>query len=86
MARFSPVLWEDDSKQGKFRGILESLEEGLAEFESLSTNLSGSDSINDKNIMAAGKLSDTLLKNAMKLESEFISEAIPVAQIRRASY
>jgi len=88
LLRFSPVLWEDDSKIGKFRSVLESLEEGLAEFESLVMRPPGHAPLQENkiNVNAAEKTTDALLKNALKLEAEGISDSIPIAQIRRALY
>ena len=73
-ARFSPVLWEDDSKFGKFAGHLQSIEEGIAELENPSSSADPE------------KTSAALLKTAFKLESEGISDNIPINQIRKASY
>ena len=90
MARFSPALWEDDSKLGKFRPVLESLEEALAEFESRSSSASGAASAAapaaNFDLSAVGKLGESIVKNAQKLEADGISDSIPVAQIRRAAY
>jgi DNA polymerase-3 subunit gamma/tau len=74
MARFSPVLLEDDPKQGKISPLLQSLEEGLDEF--------------DAHADGAGveKLCETLRKDALKLESEGVGDLIPINHIRRAAY
>jgi DNA polymerase-3 subunit gamma/tau len=74
MARFSPVLLEDDPKQGKLSPLLQSLEEGLDEFESLADG------------SGAEKICEKLQKDALKLESEGMSELIPINHIRRAAY
>ena len=118
LARFSPVLWEDDSKLSKFRTVLEALEEGLAEFESLSSGIAANSPggaapglpassglgllagsgpavpassapaapAGGKIIQALEKSSESLLKNALKLEVDCLSDTIPIAQIRRASF
>jgi DNA polymerase-3 subunit gamma/tau len=82
-ARFSPVLWEDDPKAGKFSPLLQSLEEALDEFESRSAALTGGAEADGA---AMEKLGDSLLKDALKLEAEGMGETIPIAQIRRAAY
>ncbi|GHV89598.1 hypothetical protein AGMMS50268_01010 [Spirochaetia bacterium] len=73
LARFSPVLWEDDPRLGKLNPLLQSLEEDL-------------DSLPNGDEAAREKLSASILKDALKLEAEGISETVPVAQIRRAAY
>ncbi|MCL2130821.1 MAG: hypothetical protein FWH35_10775, partial [Treponema sp.] len=74
LLRFNPVLWEDDPKTGKISSLVNSLEDDLDEFHS----------VKDKSLWQ--KLADGILKNANKLESEAISENIPVAQLRNAAY
>jgi DNA polymerase-3 subunit gamma/tau len=86
LSRFSPVLWEDDSRLGKIRPVLASMEEGLAEFESLASVTSGSLQSTNLNLQATGKLCESIIKNALVLETDYLSEAVPVAQIRRAAY
>jgi DNA polymerase-3 subunit gamma/tau len=79
LGRFSPVLWEDDTRLGKLNPLIQALEDDL---DSL-------DGIDDEAGSAGGageKLGASILKNALKLEAEGIGEHIPVAQIRRASY
>jgi DNA polymerase-3 subunit gamma/tau len=75
LARFSPVLWEDDPKLGKLASLIGSVEEALEEFERAAER--GDD---------AEKFRASLLKNAAKLEEEGMGELIPIAQIRRAAY
>ncbi|MDR3304181.1 MAG: DNA polymerase III [Treponema sp.] len=70
LARFSPVLWEDDPKLGKLSAYLSALEEDLDALDP---------AVKQKQV-------DALLKNALKLESEGMSDLIPIAQIRRAAY
>ncbi|MCL2067768.1 MAG: DNA polymerase III [Treponema sp.] len=77
MARFSPVLMEDDPKAGKLSPLLQSLEEGLNEIDA-----SGKDADNG----ALEKLCNALAEKALKLESEGISDTIPVAHIRQAAW
>jgi DNA polymerase-3 subunit gamma/tau len=78
LARFSPVLWEDDPKMGKLSPLLQSLEEDLDVFETrMRGGLFGDD---------IEKLCDSIRNGAAKLEAEGIGENIPIAQIRRAAY
>ncbi|QQO08230.1 DNA polymerase III [Breznakiella homolactica] len=79
--RFSPVLWEDDPKLSKINGTLGSLHEELEEFTALPLQAAGS--VPDEK---AEKLSLSLAKLAFKLESDGISDSIPIGHIRRASY
>ena len=76
LARFSPAVWEYESKSGRSNplSLLQSLEEELNELESQSAGSS------------AETLSASLAKNAWKLEDECVSETIPIAQIRRAAW
>jgi DNA polymerase-3 subunit gamma/tau len=83
LARFSPALWEDEPKLGKLSPLLQSLEEELDEFESLSAPLAAS---RNERAEALEKLMDSILKNALKLEDEGMGDTIPIAQIRRAAY
>jgi DNA polymerase-3 subunit gamma/tau len=73
LCRFSPILWEEDPKLGRFNPLLQSLEEDM---ESLET-AEGKE---------REKLCAALVKNALKLESENMGDFIPVAQVRRAAY
>lgn len=73
LARFSPVLWEDESGIAKLNPMISSLEEGLDELDR-----PGKDDDNKKII-------DGLKKTAFKLENEGIKEGIPINQIRKAA-
>ncbi|GHV55860.1 hypothetical protein AGMMS49579_19650 [Spirochaetia bacterium] len=73
LVRFSPVLWEDDPKLSKLNPLLQSLEEDL-------------DALPGAEEAGREKLSTSIVKDALKLEAEGISDLIPVAQIRRAAY
>ncbi|MCL2761825.1 MAG: DNA polymerase III [Treponema sp.] len=83
LARFAPAIWEHESKSGRINplSLLQSLEEEIDEFESLTV-----DTLAAKNITAIEKHVESLVKNAFKLEDECISETIPIAQIRKAAY
>jgi DNA polymerase-3 subunit gamma/tau len=77
LARFSPAIWEYESKSGRTNplSLLQSLEEELDELESQSLDTA-----------ALEKLTESLLKNACKLDDECVSETIPIAQIRKAAW
>ncbi|GHU02487.1 hypothetical protein FACS1894147_04470 [Spirochaetia bacterium] len=75
LARFSPVLWEDDPKLAKLSPLITGLDESLDELDKAEENSS-----------AMQKTVDEILKNAFKLEAEGIANAIPISQIRRAAY
>jgi DNA polymerase-3 subunit gamma/tau len=77
LARFSPVLMEDDPRAGKLASLLQSLEEELDELESPAAE-AGSAGLE--------KIAGSIEKSAFKLEDEGISDLIPIAQIRRAAY
>jgi len=79
LARFSPILMEDDPKTGKLSPLLQSLEEGLSEFDALGADTAGGN-------RGPEKLCGVLVKDALKLESEGISDLVPVAHIRKAAY
>ncbi|MDR1030355.1 MAG: DNA polymerase III [Treponema sp.] len=72
LARFSPVLWEEDPRFKKVSESVFALEEALDEFFSLKPE-------------ELKKSIDKILKNAVKLESEGMSELIPIGHIRRAA-
>ena len=76
LARFSPVLWEDDPKLGKVAALLAGTEEELDSFERTA----------EKDKVKAEEARAAILKNALKLESEGTGELIPIARIRRAAY
>ncbi|MDR1211010.1 MAG: DNA polymerase III [Spirochaetaceae bacterium] len=74
LLRFSPVLWEGDSKLKKINGVLLDLDEKLEDF---------SRSPEDGALLV---LADTVLSLAVDLEAEGVSGRIPVDLIRRAAY
>jgi DNA polymerase-3 subunit gamma/tau len=73
LARFSPVLWEDEPKIAKLNPYIQSLDEDL-------------DELNITDNEALKKTVNGILKNSFKLESEGIGDLIPVSQIRRAAW
>ena len=81
LARFNPVLWEDETKKGKIAiaPMVNSLEEDIDEFDAL-TKAAG------ENRDALIKLTAGMKKNAFKLESEGLSETIPIDRLRRAAW
>jgi len=80
LGRFSPAVWEFESKSGRLNplSLLQSLEEELDEFERIAAG--------DAAASALEKLSASLTKNAFKLEDDCMGEAIPIAQVRKAAY
>jgi len=77
MLRFSPVLLEDEPKLGKIAPILQSLDERSSElFVSTQTDVSA----------ALEKFCASLVKDAITLEDEGLSNIIPVRYIRNASF
>jgi DNA polymerase-3 subunit gamma/tau len=95
LARFAPSVWEYEPKSNKTNPLplLHSLEEGLDEFEAITVDLSPSDIVDNsvlkrdeqKERNALEKQTDSLVKDAVKLD-ECISEAVPIAQVRKAAY
>lgn len=75
LARFNPVLWEDDPKRTKLFPMVVSIEEELDEL-----GLTSPESAGDY-----ASLVEEIKKNAFKLESEGVSENIPIDHIRRAN-
>ena len=76
LARFNPVLWEDDPKAGKVSSMILSLEESLDELEQARNEGTGN---------SPEKLAAQILKGASKLEADAVSENIPIAHLRRAA-
>jgi len=81
LSRFNQVLWEDDPKRSKISPLVYSLEEDLDELDLLTKT-----EASPENLEPVKKLIEGTKKNAFKLESEGISETIPIAQIRRAAF
>lgn len=77
-ARFNPVLWEGDDKVSKLAPMLSSIDESLEEMERSGLN-------QELDLAKQEKLVKELVSLAGKLESGFMYESIPVAQMRRAS-
>lgn len=81
LARFNPLLWEDDTKIGKLNETIVKLTEDLDDFQRLSV----SDSPDEKERSALEKLINSIAVKSYKLENDGITSAIPIAQMRRAS-
>ena len=84
LARFNPVLWEDDPKSSKMSPLASSLEEELDELDLLVSGETEEGGGIDRD--ALSRLVEGILKNVFKLESEGIGETIPIAQLRRAAW
>jgi DNA polymerase-3 subunit gamma/tau len=73
LARFSPVLWENDPRINKLNPLIQALDE----------NLDDLDAAEEGGIQ---KITDAILKSAFKLEAEGVGDLIPVDQIRRSAW
>jgi DNA polymerase-3 subunit gamma/tau len=78
LLRFSPVLWTDDPKITKLNGILETINETMEELDFLCGAKAGAEKI--------AKLCDSVIKHTLKLETEGMTDTIPVSHIRGAAY
>jgi len=79
LARFNPVLWEDEPKAGKISPLVNSLEEDLDDLAFLFAHSS-------VDAGSVTKLTEEIIKGSFKLQSEGMSETIPIGQIRRAAF
>jgi DNA polymerase-3 subunit gamma/tau len=73
LVRFSPVLWENESRINKLNPLIQALDENLDDLDSAE---------------GAGiqKISYGILKNAFKLAADGMGDLIPVDQIRRSAW
>ena len=86
LARFNPLLWEDEPKAGKIFPLVNSLEDSLDELISAAAETAiASKAGASENQNALSKLVDSIIKDSYKLESEGIAEIIPIGQLRRAA-
>ncbi|MDR2069398.1 MAG: DNA polymerase III [Spirochaetaceae bacterium] len=86
LARFSPVLWEDDPL-GNLKEHILALEENLDELViALPPDPEAASGEGNAKGDALKKINDRILSTALKLEAEGISETVPVSHIRRAAY
>ncbi|MDR2864917.1 MAG: DNA polymerase III [Spirochaetaceae bacterium] len=76
LLRFSPVIWEGESKISKLNKTLEDIEDNM---EALVQG-------GKKEEAKREKILNAIVENAQKLELEGITETIPVSHIRNASY
>ncbi|MDR0524728.1 MAG: DNA polymerase III [Spirochaetaceae bacterium] len=76
LVRFAPVLWEEEPKFSKLRDTVLALEEGIDDFFSAKES---------KDSGSFKKKYEGILKTALKLEADGISDAIPIGQIRQAA-
>lgn len=74
--RFSPILWKDDDKVAKISPLVEKIDELLEEIDPLRPLLP---------LEKLEKIVDELLKTSEKLESNFLYDILPIAQIRNVS-
>ena len=87
LARFNPVLWEDEPRAARVSTLVSSLDEELNEFEFISANLElSSPEPSSSGQQTIEKLVNGITKNAYKLEAEGMSDNIPIGQIRRAAW
>ena len=93
LARFNPAIWGDETKTGKasITSLVNSIEEDLDELTGFSQETESVDSVTDSESItqrnsAVSKLTESIVKSAIKLEAEGISEIVPIAHIRRAAY
>jgi DNA polymerase-3 subunit gamma/tau len=81
LARFNPILWEDDTKINKVNETISKLSEDLDDLERLAETSTD----DEKEIAALEKLVSSITTKSFKLENDGITNTVPVAQIRRAS-
>jgi DNA polymerase-3 subunit gamma/tau len=79
LLRFAAVLMEGDTRLSKINGLLEDINEDMEEWAALALDT-------EKKAESFLKLTDSIIKNAVKLEADGIADSIPVAHIRAASY
>ncbi|MDR2745873.1 MAG: DNA polymerase III, partial [Treponema sp.] len=72
LARFSPVLWENDRRIGKLNPLIEALEEGLDTLEAAGTG-------------GERETAEEILQSSVKLEADGLGDLIPVDHIRLAA-
>lgn len=81
LARFNPILWEDDTKISKLNETISKLTEDMDDFQRLAAD----NSSEEKDNASVEKLIGAIQAKSYKLENDGIANIIPVAQIRRAS-
>jgi DNA polymerase-3 subunit gamma/tau len=83
LARFNPLLWEDDAKISKLNETIIKLSEDLDDFQRLIVTSSSAQDEKDNAVVE--KLINAIKTKSFKLENDGIANTIPAAQIRRAS-
>jgi DNA polymerase-3 subunit gamma/tau len=79
LLRFAPALMEGDTRLSKINGLLENINDDMEEWSALALEP-------EKKAGALQKLTDSIVKNAVKLEADGIADTVPVSHIRAASY
>jgi DNA polymerase-3 subunit gamma/tau len=79
LLRFAAVLMEGDTRIAKINELLEDINDDMEEWAALAL-------VPEKKAESFQKLTDSIIKNAVKLEAEGIADSIPVAHIRAAAY
>jgi DNA polymerase-3 subunit gamma/tau len=79
LLRFATVLMEGDTRLSKINGLLENINDDMEEWAALALDP-------EKKAESFLKLTDSIIKNAVKLETDGITDTIPVSHIRAASY
>jgi DNA polymerase-3 subunit gamma/tau len=79
LLRFAAALMEGDTRLSKINGLLENINDDLEEWSTLALEP-------EKKPEPFQKLTDSIIKNAVKLEADGITDAVPVSHIRAAAY
>lgn len=82
LLRFSAVLAEGDTRLSKINGPLENINGDLEEWAAQALRTERS----EKEAESFLKLTEAIIKNAVKLDTDGITDTIPVSHIRAASY
>jgi DNA polymerase-3 subunit gamma/tau len=82
LLRFHVVLMEGDTRLSKINGPLENSNGDLEEWAARALETEKS----EKEAESFLKLTDAIIKNAVKLDADGITDTVPVAHIRAASY
>ena len=80
LSRFNPILWEDDPKASRISSMVLSMDEDLNEFEQINLTEPMKENTN------LYKLVNSIIKNSLKLESDGLTDNIPIGHIRKAAW
>ena len=80
LSRFNPILWEEDPKASRISSMVLSMDEDINEFEQI--NLTEPMTENTH----LYKLVNSIIKNSLKLESEGLTDNIPIGHLRKAAW